>query len=148
MGRLRGERGSVLLLGVGAVAICLLALVVLVDASAAFLQRRTLVSLADAAALAGAQGIDLDDYYANGASAATRLDPDVVPARVRGFLTGSTPIEGLRLESLETDGRTVRVALSAPLRLPIRDGAPLLSGVGPTRIVAVAHARLSYAPAG
>jgi hypothetical protein len=146
--RLRDERGSVLILGIGAVAVCLLALVVLVDASAAFLQRRTLVSLADAAALAGAQGIDLADYYANGASPATRLDPAVVPIRVRTFLAESTPVEGLRLESLSTDGRTVRVVLSAPLRLPFRDGAALLSAVGPGRVTVEAYARMAYAAAG
>ena len=141
-----GDRGSVLILGVGAVAVCLLAAVVLIDASAAFLQRRTLVSLADAAALAGAQGIDLDAYYADGASAATRLDGRVVPARVRGFLAAATPVDGLRLEGVSTDGQLVRVVLSAPLRVPFLSDALARMGVG--RVVAESYARLAYAPSG
>lgn len=70
------ERGSVLLLGVGLVIVCLLAIAVITDVSAAFLQRRSLMSVADAAAIAGAQAIDQGAYYANGASVGTRLNQD------------------------------------------------------------------------
>lgn len=112
------ERGSVLILGLGAVVLGLMGLVVGIDASAAFLQRRALVSLADASALAGAQGIDLDSYYRQGASDATMLDPRGVEARVTEYLAQVHVIEGLRLEGVDSDGRSVTVRLSAPLRLP------------------------------
>ena len=136
-----GDRGSVLILGVGWVAVCLLALVVLVDASAAFLQRRELVSLADAAALAGAQAIDLDAYYEHGASSATRLEPRLVPVRVRQHLelAGATGADGLVLEEVSSDGTGVRVRLSIPLRLPF------LAGLVDSRVVAESWARLSLA---
>ena len=114
----RGDRGSVLILGLGVVVISLLALVVGVDASAAFLQRRALVALADASALAGAQGIDMDSYYRHGASQATSLDARGVAARVTAFVEQADTIEGLRLERVVTDGRSVTVRMSAPLRLP------------------------------
>jgi Flp pilus assembly protein TadG len=135
----RDDRGSVLLLGVGWVAVCLMAVVVLVDASAAFLQRRQLVALADAAALAGAQAIDLDAYYADGASSATRLEPGLVPARVRAQLAraGAESIDGLALDAVTSDGWQVRVQLSAPLRLPF------LAAVFDGRVVAESHARLA-----
>ena len=135
----RDDRGSLLILGVGWVAVCLLSLVVLVDASAAFLQRRQLVSLADAAALAGAQAIDLDAYYEHGASAATRLAPGLVPVRVRDHLdrAGAGSIDGLVLEEVSSDGQGVRVRLSTPLRLPFL--ADLVDG----RVVAESWARLS-----
>lgn len=139
MSRVTGDRGSVLILGVGWVAVCLLALVVLVDASAAFLQRRELVSLADAAALAGAQAIDIDAYYEHGASSATRLEPRLVPVRVRGHLdrAGAASIDGLVVEEVSSDGTGVRVRLSSPLRLPF------LAGLVDSRIVAESWARLS-----
>ena len=135
---MRDDRGSALILGVGMVAVCLLAVVVLVDASAAFLQRRELVSLADAAALAGAQGIDLAAYYADGAGPATRLDPSTVTRRVHDFLAGSDPLDGMRIDDLECDGRVVRVVLSAPLTLPFLQR-------GSDRVVVESRARLSYA---
>ena len=111
-------------------AISLLALIVGIDASAAFLQRRSLVALADASALAGAQGIDLDSYYRQGASGATSLDEGSVAARVTGFVAQADAIEGLRLERVVTDGRSVTVRLSAPLRLPF------LSAIDPSHRIA------------
>ena len=148
----RSDEGSVLVLGLGAVVVCLLALVIGVDASAAFLQRRALVALADASAIAGAQGIDLAVYYREGASAATGLDARAVTERVTSFLSttgaahrsgveGAT-VEGLRLEQVSMDDRTVVVRLSAPLRLPF------LSALGDQAITVESRARLAYRAAG
>lgn len=117
----RDDRGSVLLLGIGLVAVCLLAIATLVDASAAFLQRQQLQAVADAAALAAAQSVDLPAYYENGASPATRLAPSAVPARVDGYLErswGASGIDGLRVDRAWSDGEQVLVALSCPIRLP------------------------------
>jgi len=136
--RLRDDRGSVLLLGLGAVIIGLIAVVVGVDASAAYLQRRALVNLADATALAGAQAIDLAAYYRDGANATTSLDPVSVRVRVQSFLEESAGggIDGVRVEGVTTDGRSVAVLLSAPLRLPFRPADE--------RIAAEATAVLAY----
>ena len=121
IGRMRrGDGGSVVLLGMGLVAVCGLALTVLADVSSAFLQRQRLLALADAAALAGAQAIDLPAYYAEGATSSTRLDPRLVGAAVREHLEAAG-IDGLRAEHVSSDGRTVTVALRAPLRLPFFD---------------------------
>lgn len=146
---LRSDRGSVLVLGLGAVVVCLLALVVGVDASAAFLQRRALVALADASAIAGAQGIDLDTYYREGASASTGLDSRAVVHRVASFLAAThastdagSGMEGLRLEQVSMDDRTVVVRISAPLRLPF------LSALGDQDITVESRARLAYRAAG
>ena len=76
------------------------------------------MSVGDSAALAGAQSIDLDSYYANGASIGTRLSPVAVASAARrqvGIARGSDEIA---IESITTDGVTVRVRLSEPLRLP------------------------------
>ena len=131
------DRGSVLILGVGLTAVCLLALVVMVDASAAFLQRRQLLALADAAALAAAQSIDLPAYYEEGASASTRLDVAGLPRRVHAHVARS-PIEGATVDRVESDGRLVLIAMSSPLRLPF------LSGLFADRIRVESRAQLAY----
>ena len=131
------DRGSVLILGVGLTAVCLLAFVVMVDASSAFLQRRQLLALADAAALAAAQSIDLPAYYEEGASAATRLDVAGLPRRVHAHVARSQ-IEGATVDRVESDGRLVLIAMSSPLRLPF------LSGLFADRVRVESRAQLAY----
>ncbi len=124
-GRRRDDRGSVLLLGIGLVVVCVLALAVLVDVTAVFLQRQRLFAVADAAAIAGAQAIDLDAYYAHGASASTRLDPSAVTAAVRSHLERAgarAAIPGLTVSRVWSDGNSVAVALQCPLNLPFLSG--------------------------
>lgn len=119
------DQGSVLLLLIGMVVVGMLAFTVLVDASAAFLQRQRLLALADAAALAGAQAIDLEQYYLTGASASTRLDPVAVGIAVRRHVAASGAVrefDGLVIARASSDGTSVDVALQAPLRLPILGG--------------------------
>jgi gamma-glutamyl-gamma-aminobutyrate hydrolase PuuD len=112
-------------MGVGLVVVCLLAVTALVDVSAAFLQRQQVMAVADAAAIAGAQAIDLPAYYAEGASAATHLDPDRVEAAVEAHLTLAQArriIPGLALCRVWSDGRQVVVAMRAPVHLPFLSG--------------------------
>ncbi len=145
MNRASDDRGSVLILGVGLIAVVLLAVAVLADASVAFLQRQQLFALADAAALAGAQAIDLDAYYADGASAATRLDAVAVPGRVRAHLERSRAadaIDGLVVDHITSDGQRVVVALSAPLLLPF------LPGFADARVAVEARSQLAYLGSG
>jgi len=117
------DRGSISVLVLGLVAVVAVSLAVLVDATSAFVQRRSLVAVADAAALAGAQSIDLAAYYRDGASSITGLDEPGVLPRVRAHLArvrtvAGAGLEGLTLDGASTDGRTVVVELSAPLTLP------------------------------
>jgi hypothetical protein len=135
------DAGSVVLLGVVLVAVCVFALVVVIDISALFLQRRNLAAIADASALAGAQAIDLDAYYSNGASEATTLDPAIVARVVRANIASVINADGLggiRLEGVESDGESVRVHLSAPLTVPF------LGAILGERAEVVANARLDY----
>lgn len=135
-----GDRGSVLVLGLGMVAVALLVVMVGVDATSAYLQRRSLVALADASALAGAQAIDAHAYYRDGATSTTGLDPAAVTGRVSDFLRAvvADAPEGLRLEAVATDGRVVVVRLSQPLRLPF------LSAMVRDPITVESRARLAY----
>lgn len=137
------DTGSVMLLGLVLIAVCVLALVVVVDVSAIFIQRRNLAAIADAAALAGAQAIDLDEYYAHGASEGTALDPVSVARVVRANVAAIARADGItsmRLEGVESDGERVLVHLSAPLAVPF-----LGSMIG-ERTEVSASARLDYRP--
>ena len=64
-----GEHGQVTLLIIGFASILLMAIVVVIDASAAYLQRQGLDNLADGAALHGAD-LGSTDVYASGVDAA------------------------------------------------------------------------------
>lgn len=137
------DDGNVMLLGLGFLGICLLALAVVADAASLFLQRMTLQSRADAAALAGAQGIDLDAYYARGATIGTSLVPDIATQRVRESITDANaydPIAGLDLEQVLVVEDVVRVELAAPGRLSF------FTLLEPPMIRVRSDARLDYRP--
>jgi uncharacterized membrane protein len=136
-----GDDGTVLLLGIGLVVMCLLAVTALVDVSAAFLQRQQLMSVADAAAIAGAQAVDLPAYYANGASAATTLDPAAVERHLTRADARAT-IPGLVVSRVWSDGRQVVVDMSCPINLPF------LSGLFGGQVSVESWAQLDYRSAG
>ena len=120
----RSDRGNIMLLGIGFIGICLLALAVITDSSSAFIQQRELQARADAIALAGTQGIDLVQYYENGATEATRLDSAQVASLVHDhFIAGSDPTSGVPEPTMEfsTTPTGVYVTLTAPLRLTFFD---------------------------
>jgi len=138
--RLAEDRGSVLILGIGWIVVCLLGLAVMTDVTAAFLQRRQLMAIADAAALAGAQAIDLNAYYAQGAQTGTRLSPAQVVAAARSHALAYADVPGMAVDSIVSDGVSVRVHLSAPLRLPFFDS------LRDETVRVAATARLDYRP--
>lgn len=113
------ERGSVLVLGIGLIGVIVIALSVAVDASLAFIQRSTIQARADAAVLAGVQTIDLDTYYATGATPATRLSPQAAWSRTVQHLEHaqwSSRIEGLEVVSVEASPSEVSAVIAAPVR--------------------------------
>lgn len=138
---MKRDEGSVMLLGIILVTICILALGVVVDVSSLFLQRRNLAAIADASALAGAQAIDLNAYYERGASEATALDAEVVARVVRANIAAvasADALRGVRLEQVVSDGESVQVHLSAPLEVPF------LGAILGERAEVIASARLDY----
>ena len=128
-----------MLLALGFLAIILLAIAVVTDVSAVFLQRRSLASIADGAALAGSQAVDLSAYYRRGASAG--LSPE--PVRVRSVVLeyirdaqASCEVSGLVLESVRIEGRTVLVRLRRAATAPF---SGLLRANFPIRVEAGAE---------
>ena len=118
---MKRDRGSVTLLGIGFIAIVLMALVVGIDAGSFYLQKRNLAATADAAALAGAQQIDLDAYYRKGATARTRLDTTKVRRLVVAQLNSANAAQtfnGFSIRNISSTGRQVDVTLTAVAELP------------------------------
>ncbi|WP_432477175.1 pilus assembly protein TadG-related protein [Nocardioides sp. GXQ0305] len=140
MGR-RDQTGQMSLLIVGLAVVLMTAVAVVVDATAAFLQRQGLATVADGAALAGADAGSRNeaDLYGDGLTGdrRLRLRQQVARAAVADHLeaTGaSAAYPGLRWTvTLADDGDSVVVRVSAPLDLPLTfPGAPETAPVSAT----------------
>ncbi|GAA1964722.1 hypothetical protein GCM10009798_26180 [Nocardioides panacihumi] len=123
------DRGSTIPLIVGFVAVLLVAVAVVVDATAAFLERQSLDTLADGAALQGAdlgaQGLEV---YAGGLGGRRlTVSEQAARAAVAGYLTDTGAYRrypGLRFEVTVGADRVV-VRLRAPADLPLHvPGSP------------------------
>jgi hypothetical protein len=127
MGRRRDERGQMSLMIVGFALVILLAVAAVTDASAAYLQHSGLDTVADGAALAGADALNEVLVYQHGLGQKPDLDPDLARRRVRDYLRQTGAYErfpGLRWDPEIRDNRVV-VRVSAPLDLPLDvPGAP------------------------
>lgn len=119
----RDESGSITPMIIGFAAILLVLVAVVVDASAAYLQRQGLTTLADGAAL---QGADLGSVgvYAEGIPEERLLQTvpqvrDAVDAHLRAVGAHQT-YPGLRHDvRVDPTTRVVTVTLRAPLDLPL-----------------------------
>lgn len=118
---MRNERGQTSLLIMGLAVVVMLLVAVVVDASAAYLRRTGLDSLADGAALAAADGVQGRQVYEGGLGKRADIDPVVARRYVAGYLRdiGATRrFPGLRYD-VEAGADRVVVHVAAPLRLPI-----------------------------
>ena len=88
-----------------------------VDASAAFLMRQRLDSLADAAALAATEGLEGEAAYVGGLDSRAPLDP-AAASRYAAAAVTTSDIAGVAIE-VHTHDRVVEVVVRAPLRLPL-----------------------------
>lgn len=135
--RARDERGQVTLLIVGFVTVLLMAMVVVVDASAAYLQRQGLNTLADGAALAGVDAGSHGESFYEGGIGVEQLPVSAAEARAGvasylGSVGGSGRYPGLSWQVTvdEAAGR-VEVRLRAPLDLPLTfPGSPQRAMIG------------------
>ncbi|MFM1964564.1 MAG: hypothetical protein RL134_289 [Actinomycetota bacterium] len=141
MSRRGRDDGSILVLSLGFIVVCILALAVVVDASTLFLARRALQSQADAAALAGAQAINLDAYYAEGAASRIRLDPTGIRAAVERHARRD-PGDG-RLTAVTLRDDVVLVSMSDRVRPPF---SGWLTPSGAYTLEVEAGAILGYRP--
>ncbi len=138
----RDEHGQVTLLIIGFAGILLMAIVVVIDASAAYLQRQGLDNLADGAALYGAD-LGSAGIYEQGLDEVRLTQQEAaVEAAVRDYLARADAAAkypgidvGVRVDPI---GRSVTVRLRAPLDLPLTiPGSPGNPVVGASSTAAV-----------
>lgn len=123
----RDESGQTTVLIVGLAVVLLMAIGVVVDATAAYLHRQGLTNVADGAALAGADAGSRNEesLYGEGIGSATRLEQQraVAEAAVADYLraTGAhREYPGLTWEvGFDSARDSVVVSLRAPLDLPL-----------------------------
>jgi hypothetical protein len=122
MKQFREEGGSTLPLMVFYGFLSLVLVMLVVAATSLYLERKRLFTLADGAALVGAEAFDLDRVSLAGGGPRPVLETPDVAAAVRDYLA-SVPtgdLESLSVERAETpDGRSATVALSAYWRPPM-----------------------------
>lgn len=119
---MRRDDGSTLPLTIFFGMLALLIVLIAVAATSLYLERKRLFTLADGAALVGAEAFELDGVLATASGYRPVLHNADVSAAVSAYLasTPSDGLEGLRLERAGTvDGRSATVQLSAYWRPPV-----------------------------
>lgn len=118
---LRDEEGSTLLLTIFYGFLSLVLVLLVVAASSLYLERKRLFTLADGAALVGAEAFDLTAVAVTSTGPRPVLESVDVASAVRGYVA-STPsgFQSLAIVRAETvDGRSATVTLSAYWRPPV-----------------------------
>jgi hypothetical protein len=122
---LRHDEGSILPLVCGFGALALALILVVAAATSLYLERKRLFTLADGAALVGAESFVLSDVSVTADGPHGELEPGQVRSAVRAYLSGN-PIgefESLHLDEATTlDGRSARGPVSAIWRPPVVTG--------------------------
>jgi hypothetical protein len=133
----RGERGSTIPLIIGFALVLALVVAFVVDATAAYLRRQALDTLADGAALQGADlGAAGTEAYAGGLGAADlRLSPAEAQRAVDDYLARVGAYQRypglLASVTVDATAQRVHVRLQAPLHLPLSiPGSPSHPSVG------------------
>ncbi len=115
------ESGSTLLLTIGCCALGLAVMIVTMGATSLYLERKRLFTIADGAALAGAEAFALADVRREGDRLVVELEPSEVASAVSEHLAAGPGIEGdVRVVHATTlDGRSATVTLGTVWRPPI-----------------------------
>lgn len=139
---MRDDEGSTLLLTIFYGFLSLVLVLLVVAASSLYLERKRLFTLADGAALVGAEAFDLSDVTVTPSGPRLQLENADVAAAVSDYVA-STPsgFESLSIDrALTVDGRSATVTLSAFWRPPL---VSLLVPQGiPIEVTAVARSVL------
>lgn len=107
---MRREEGTITVMAVGFLIFLGLLAVVVVNSSAAFLQRQQLDNLADGAALAAADGLSEDAFYRTGE---ITLDDGQARELVRDYVSSGD----IRIARVQTEGDRVSVRLERTVGL-------------------------------
>jgi uncharacterized membrane protein len=120
--KLRDESGSTLPLIIFFGFLCLVLALLVVSATSLYLERKRLFTLADGAALVGAEAFTLDEVELTESGVRPRLTDVEVATAVRAYVASTpvAPFEGLTIERSGTlDGRSATVTLSCWWHPPV-----------------------------
>lgn len=109
---MRREDGQITVMTIGFFVFLGLLAVVVVNSSAAFLQRQQLDNIADGAALAAADGMSRADFYRRGE---VTLDGAEARRLIGEYVSG----DGIRVVAVSTDGDRVHVRLERTVSMAI-----------------------------
>ncbi|VXB84614.1 pilus assembly protein TadG-related protein [Aeromicrobium sp. 9AM] len=109
---MRRDDGQITVMTIGFFMFLGLLAVVVINSSAAFLQRQQLDNVADGAALAAADGLSRADFYRRGE---VRLDGREARRLIGEYVTGGD----IRVVSVSTDGDQVHVRLERTISMAI-----------------------------
>ncbi len=136
-----GELGQTSLLIVGFAIVVVMMVAVVVDASAAYLRRQGLDSVADGAALAAADGVQGQQVYEGGLGERARIDAGAAEEYVADYLAAIGAVRrypGLTY-SVDAAADSVVVRISAPLDLPLTppgwESRPVITGTAASFVV-------------
>jgi hypothetical protein len=118
----RDDEGSILPLICFYSALALLVTLLVASATSLYLERKRLFTLADGAALVGAESFELNDVTVTPQGPRAELEPAQIRAAVRDYLAGvpTDAFESLSLDEATTpDGKSARVTVSAIWRPPV-----------------------------
>ncbi|HEY5222932.1 MAG TPA: pilus assembly protein TadG-related protein [Microbacteriaceae bacterium] len=120
--RLHGEDGSILPLTIFYGALCLVLILLVVAATSLYLERKRLFTLADGAALAGAESFQLDQVAAIDGLPRVSLEDAAVRQAAQHYLD-DRPVDRFELltllEARSADGRSATVRLAATWHPPV-----------------------------
>ena len=119
---MKNDEGSTLLLTIFYGFLSLVLVLLVVAASSLYLERKRLFTLADGAALVGAEAFDLSDVQVTPDGPSLVLDSADVVAAVRSYVASAptADFESLSIDSAGTaDGRSATVSLSSYWRPPL-----------------------------
>lgn len=119
---MRRDSGQLTILIIGCALIAIVAVGVVVNASSAFLQRRSLASWADGAVLAAAQSVDHRSVYGQGVNETLPLSTESARAAVSAYAVrnGLTErFDDFRVTHVGIDPRTGRVTVRLAATMPL-----------------------------
>jgi uncharacterized membrane protein len=118
----RDDTGSTLLLTIFYGAMALVVVLLVVAATSLYLDRKRLFTLADGAALVGAEAFDLDDVSITDGAPRVTLDSVSVATSVEEYVSSNrlASVEDLKIEDASSsDGTSASVTLSGYWRPPV-----------------------------
>lgn len=119
--RLGADDGTVLGYAIAGLLLVVAVALVLADTSSLFMRRTALMMVADDAAIAAANAIDIEAIYTQGVGATMALDPVAARALAQASVASSQDarLPDVRLDALTVTGSSVEVVVSAAVPAPI-----------------------------